>query len=64
MSSVSKCDCCGKVGKHEEYNYIKLFGENKTGSVGKLELTVEICPECANKVLEVIKGAITENGSK
>ena len=53
MASVSKCDCCGKVGKHEEYKFLKLFNEKKTGSVDNIYKTLELCPECVNKVLEI-----------
>lgn len=53
MASVSRCDCCGKIGNHEDYQFLKLFTEKRTGSVDKIYKTLELCPECVEKVLEI-----------
>lgn len=55
MASVSRCDCCGKIGNHKDYHFIKIFEENEIGHISNLEYTKELCPECTEKVVEVLK---------
>lgn len=60
MASVSICDRCGKIGKHENYKFIKMFSENEIGNTCNLQYTIEVCHECADKFLEIFK----KNGSE
>lgn len=53
MASVTQCDVCNNVIKHEESKYIKIYNVNKndqiTTFVGK-----EICPKCYEKVAKIL----------
>ena len=60
MASVSKCDSCGKVLKHEECQIVKIYSETFAGKQGKLLKMVEICTSCTEKFLEMF----SDDGSK
>ena len=55
MASVSQCDVCGKIGKHEKFVYLKMFNQSTIGNIGIPVVNIEICPECAKKVKELLK---------
>lgn len=52
MASVSRCDSCGKIVKHEDCTFIKMFEENPSGRIGKMITTLEICTSCSTKFLK------------
>lgn len=52
MASVSKCDCCGNVVNHEDCIYLKMFEENKSGKIGRLIHTIEMCTSCTDKFIK------------
>lgn len=60
MASVSKCDCCGKIVKHKDCVFLKMYEEDSIGNRGKLIKTIEICSGCAEKLLEMFNA----NGSE
>lgn len=54
MASVSKCDVCKLVGKHEDYIFIRAYKEKNTGAISNIVNTTEICPQCYNKLKELL----------
>lgn len=55
MASMSMCDVCGQVVKHTDAKFVKLYNEKPTGAVGSIIATAEVCPECYEKLAEVLK---------
>lgn len=53
MASVTQCDVCNNVIKHEESKYIQIHDVNEydqpTTCVNK-----EICPKCYEKVAKIL----------
>lgn len=54
MATVTKCDSCGNICTHEESKYIELFNVLKNDAKGPVIARMEICPNCYNKLKEVL----------
>lgn len=55
MASVTQCDCCGDVVKHEESFLITINSMTEKKAKGALNLQKEICKKCFQKVEEILK---------
>lgn len=53
MASVTQCDVCGNVVKHEESKYIQIYDVNKYDET-TTSLNVEVCRECYEKVAKIL----------
>lgn len=42
MASVTQCDVCNNVIKHEESKYIKIYNVNKEESIPKQKIKLEL----------------------
>ena len=54
MASVTQCDVCSNVVKHEQSKYIEIYSVKKDDSTGLLLHKREVCPDCYTKVCAVL----------
>lgn len=54
MASVTQCDACGNIVKHENSKRVRIYDidkyDNTTTFVSK-----ELCPQCYEKVAKILK---------
>lgn len=53
MASVTQCDVCNNVIKHEESKYIRIYNVNKNDQTTTF-VDKEICPQCYEKVAKIL----------
>lgn len=55
MASVTQCDICGNVVKHEQSKYIKIFDVTSDDRVkDNTAICKELCPACYKKIAKII----------
>jgi hypothetical protein len=54
MASVTQCDVCNNVIKHEESKYIKIYNVDKYDNTTTF-VEKELCPQCYEKVAKILK---------
>lgn len=55
MASVTQCDACGNIVKHEESKYIKIYDVDKYGNTLLGSINKDICLNCYEKIKEFLK---------
>ncbi len=53
MASVTQCDVCKNVVKHEESKYIQIYDVDKNDKATTF-IEREICSECYKKVAKIL----------
>ena len=61
MASVTQCDVCNNVVKHEESKYISIYNVCRDDSRGRNIAQKELCSECYKKVSKVLNINEEEN---
>lgn len=60
MASVTQCDACGNVVKHEQSVCIKAINVNSSGSITQCIWRKDLCTECYNKICRLVKEVPTD----
>lgn len=60
MASVTQCDICKNVVKHEQSKYVKTYDVNKNDELGNLLSQTELCPDCYKKVAKILNIKLKE----
>lgn len=55
MASVTQCDACGNMVKHEESKYIKIYDVNEYGNTLLGSINKDICLNCYEKMKKILK---------
>lgn len=55
MASVTQCDVCGNVVKHEQSKYVEVSSVQKDDSTGRVLHKLEICPDCYVKLCTTLQ---------
>lgn len=53
MASVTQCDVCGNIVKHEESKLIRIYDVNEYDRMTTF-VDKEICPKCYEKVAKIL----------
>ena len=56
MSTVTKCDLCGSVVKHEASKRLKLYSVAQDHSLLRNEKELDLCGACAARLYAFIDG--------
>lgn len=55
MASVTQCDVCGNVVRHEESKFIEIWNVCKNDTKGSQVANKEICDKCYNNLKKLLK---------
>lgn len=55
MASVTQCDVCGNVAKHNETMYLQIHRNTDGNELGGVIVKRDICKECMNKIMRILK---------
>lgn len=55
MASITMCDVCKNVVKHEESKYVEVYSVRKDNCTGTKIHSLEVCPACYEKLCAVLK---------
>lgn len=55
MASVTQCDICNNVIRHEESKYIEVSYVDKYDNLDGKICSKEVCPECYKKIKKILK---------
>lgn len=55
MASVTQCDACGNMVKHEKSKYIKIYDVNEYGNTLLGSINKDICLNCYEKMKKILK---------
>lgn len=61
MASVTQCDVCKNVVKHEKSKYIAIYNVCRDDSRGMKIAQIELCSECYKKVSKILNINKEEN---
>lgn len=61
MASVTQCDVCKNVVKHEESKYIEIYNVDKYDNSAGITAKKEICSECYKKIANILNIYKEEN---
>ena len=50
MASVTQCDVCKNIVRHNEAKYVRINRLTASNDMGSLLHEVELCPACYNKI--------------
>ena len=54
MSTVTQCDVCGNVTKHEQSFYLRLNKVTKDDKIGQEVICKDICADCKIKMFKAL----------
>lgn len=55
MASVTQCDVCNNVVKHEQSFYVEVYRVRRDDSRGDRLQHLDICPDCYSKLCATLK---------
>lgn len=55
MASVTQCDVCGNIVKHEESKYIKIYDVDGYGNTLLGSINKDICLNCYENIKKFLK---------
>lgn len=60
MASVTKCDTCNNIVKHEESKYVEICSVTKYNKAANIICAREICTECYKKIAKILNIKLKE----
>lgn len=55
MASVTQCDVCGSVIKHNESKFVRINKVTVDAGIGQELYALDTCPECYTKLCVLLK---------
>lgn len=64
MASVTQCDACGKIIRHEQGRYIKIYRVTAANKLIGQPITAELCNTCTGKLGALLNIDLDTNTDK